>query len=96
MRQIGVLGGMSAQATIDFEARVHRVAKRLIPQDDANRYPPMVVWYHRERDAACLRLHPGITQEAATNESQGGPKSDHARSADFLGAVCGALAPVSI
>jgi aspartate racemase len=45
---MGVLGGMSAQATIDFEARVHRCAQRLIHQDWNRGYPPMVVWYHRE------------------------------------------------
>jgi len=45
---MGVLGGMSAQATIDFEARVHRCAQRLIPQDWNRGYPPMIVWYHRE------------------------------------------------
>jgi aspartate racemase len=44
---MGVLGGMSAQATMDFEARVHRCAQRLIPQDWNHGYPPMVVWYHR-------------------------------------------------
>ena len=48
MKRIGVLGGMSAQATMDFEARVHRAAQRLIPQDSNRGYPPMVVWYHRE------------------------------------------------
>jgi aspartate racemase len=48
MKRMGVLGGMSAQATIDFEARVHRSAQRLIPQDWNRGYPPMVVWYHRE------------------------------------------------
>jgi aspartate racemase len=47
MKRIGVLGGMSAQATMDFEARVHRVAQQLIPQDWTRGYPPMVVWYHR-------------------------------------------------
>src|SRR5262245_16339412 len=47
MKRMGVLGGMSAQATIDFEARVHRSAQRLIPQDWTRGYPPMVVWYHR-------------------------------------------------
>jgi aspartate racemase len=45
---MGVLGGMSAQATMDFEARVHRCAQRLIPQDWNRGYPPMVVWYHRQ------------------------------------------------
>lgn len=48
MKRIGVLGGVSAQATMDFEARVHRVAQRLIVQDWNRGYPPMVVWYHRE------------------------------------------------
>jgi len=48
MRRMGVLGGMSAQATMDFEARVHRCAQRLIPQDWNRGYPPMVVWYQRE------------------------------------------------
>ncbi len=47
MKRIGVLGGISAQATMDFEARVHEVSQRLIePQWNAG-YPPMVVWYHR-------------------------------------------------
>jgi aspartate racemase len=47
MKRMGVLGGISAQATIDFEARVHRVSQRLIPQQANRGYPPMVVWYHR-------------------------------------------------
>ena len=47
MKRMGVLGGMSAQATMDFEARVHRHAQRLMPQDWTHGYPPMVVWYHR-------------------------------------------------
>jgi len=47
MKRIGVLGGISPQATIDFEARVHRVCQQLIPQSWNRGYPPMVVWYHR-------------------------------------------------
>jgi aspartate racemase len=47
MKRIGVLGGISAQATMDFEARVHRVSQQLIPQHWNEGYPPMVVWYHR-------------------------------------------------
>lgn len=47
MKRIGVLGGMSAQATIDFEARVHRWAQQLVPQSWNHGYPPMIVWYHR-------------------------------------------------
>jgi aspartate racemase len=48
VRRMGVLGGMSAQATMDFEASVHRSAQRLVAQDWNRGYPPMVVWYHRE------------------------------------------------
>jgi aspartate racemase len=47
MKRIGVLGGISSQATMDFEARVHRWAQRLAPQQWNDGYPPMVVWYHR-------------------------------------------------
>jgi aspartate racemase len=47
MKRIGVLGGMSAQATMDFEARVHRVSQQIVKQDWNRGYPPLVVWYHR-------------------------------------------------
>ena len=47
MKTMGVLGGISPQATMDFEARVHRVSQQLIPQRRNAGYPPMVVWYHR-------------------------------------------------
>ena len=47
MKRMGVLGGISAQATMDFEARVHAVSQRLIPQEWNGGYPPMLVWYHR-------------------------------------------------
>lgn len=53
MKRIGVLGGISPQATMDFEARVHRVCQRIVPQDWNTGYPPMVVWYHR-RLPVCL------------------------------------------
>jgi len=54
MKRMGVLGGISAQATMDFEARVHRVSQRLIAQHANRGYPPMVVWYHRRPP---IRLH---------------------------------------
>jgi aspartate racemase len=47
MKRMGVLGGISAQATMDFEARVHRAAQCLVPQHWNGGYPPMIVWYHR-------------------------------------------------
>ncbi len=47
MKTIGVIGGIGPQATIDFEARVHTVAQRIIPQQWNRGYPPMVVLYLR-------------------------------------------------
>jgi aspartate racemase len=74
MKRIGVLGGVSAQATMDFEARVHRVAHRLIVQDWNRGYPPMVVWYHRrlpvrvgadERPIVPMEVDPQLVEAAA-------------------------------
>jgi aspartate racemase len=48
MKTIGVLGGVEPQATIDFEARVHREAQRLLPPGAGRSYPPMVVYYGRQ------------------------------------------------
>src|SRR3954468_23949818 len=47
MKTIGVLGGLGPQATMDFEARLHRAAQRVIPPHLNSGYPPMVVWYCR-------------------------------------------------
>jgi aspartate racemase len=47
MKTIGVLGGMGPQATMDFEARVHAVSQRLLPQRGNSGYPPMIVSYYR-------------------------------------------------
>jgi aspartate racemase len=74
MQRIGVLGGISPQATMDFEARVHRVAQHLIPQDWNRGYPRMVVWYHRQlpirvdadgRPVAPREIDPGLLEGAA-------------------------------
>ncbi|HSH79855.1 MAG TPA: hypothetical protein VLA19_15120 [Herpetosiphonaceae bacterium] len=48
MKTIGLAGGLGPQATMDFEARVHRVAQELVPQHGNEGYPPMVVVYFRE------------------------------------------------
>jgi aspartate racemase len=47
MKTIGILGGISAQATMDFERRIHEVSQRVIPQHGNSGYPPMLVYYHR-------------------------------------------------
>jgi aspartate racemase len=47
MKTIGILGGISAQATMDFERRIHEVSQRIIPQRGNSGYPPMLVYYHR-------------------------------------------------
>ena len=87
MQRIGVLGGISPQATIDLETRIHRVCQRLVPQDWNRGYPPMVVWYHRDlpirvdgdgRPIAPRQIHPGLIHAAAWL----------ARAADFLVIPC--------
>jgi aspartate racemase len=47
MRTIGILGGIGPQATMDFEARIHRVAQRLVTQHGNEGYPPVVTVYMR-------------------------------------------------
>jgi hypothetical protein len=47
VKTIGVLGGLGPQATMDFEARIHTVSQRLIPQRWGSGYPPMLVYYFR-------------------------------------------------
>jgi aspartate racemase len=73
MKTIGVLGGMGPQATMDFEARVHRESQSLIPPRLNTSYPPLVVAYHRrppvlmdERDVPIhpLRLDPELLRTA--------------------------------
>jgi aspartate racemase len=74
MKRIGVLGGISPQATMDFEARVHRLCQRLVPQSFNAGYPPMVVWYHRRppvqfgddgRPLVPMRVDPQLVEAAA-------------------------------
>jgi aspartate racemase len=74
MQRIGVLGGISPQATMDFEARIHRVCQRLIMQDWNRGYPRVVVWYHRElpicvdgdgRPLTPRQIDPGLLDGAA-------------------------------
>jgi len=74
MQRIGVLGGISPQATMDFETQVHRVAQRLIAQDWNRGYPRMVVWYHRDlpirvdgdgRPVVPRQIAPGLLEGAA-------------------------------
>ncbi len=43
MKKIGVLGGLGPQATMDFEARLHRAAQRLVPQNRNEGYPPLLL-----------------------------------------------------
>ena len=47
MRTIGILGGIGPQATMDFEARIHRVAQQFVGQHGNTGYPPMVTVYMR-------------------------------------------------
>jgi aspartate racemase len=73
MKTIGVLGGVGPQATMEFEAELHRVAQRLVPPAANTGYPPLVVAYHRAgafvaTDSGApdlpLRPHPGLLEAA--------------------------------
>ena len=83
MKTIGVLGGLGPQATTDFEARVHAVSQRLIPQRSNTGYPPMLVYYYRHapvvvdehmRPVLPYQVDPRLLDAAATL----------GRSSDFL------------
>ena len=87
MKRIGVLGGISPQATMDFEARVHRVAQTLVPQHWNTGYPPMMVWYHRRlpirrdddgRPSVPMEVDPQLVEAAAVL----------GRAVDFLVITC--------
>jgi aspartate racemase len=74
MKRMGVLGGMGPQATMDFEARVHRASQRLVSPDWGRGYPRMVVWYHRQlpvrlgedgRPITPMQLDPQVIEAAA-------------------------------
>jgi aspartate racemase len=74
MKRIGVLGGISPQATMDFEARVHRAAQRLVAQEWNRGYPRMIVWYHRQipvrlgadgRPLVPMEIDPDLIEAAA-------------------------------
>lgn len=87
MQRIGVLGGISPQATMEFERQLHRICQRLIPQDWNRGYPRMVVWYHRElpiqvdgdgRPVVPRAIDPGLLEGAAWL----------GRAADFLVIPC--------
>jgi aspartate racemase len=74
MKRIGVLGGMSPQATMDFETRVHRLSQQLVPQRWNAGYPPMIVWYHRRlpvrvgadgRPIVPMQVDPHLVEAAA-------------------------------
>lgn len=62
MKTIGVIGGLGPQATMDFEARVHRISQRLLPQHMNSGYPPMIVYYYRNppmlQDSDKKPVHP--------------------------------------
>jgi aspartate racemase len=47
MKTIGVLGGLGPQATMDFEARIHRISQEKISPQGNSGYPPMIVHYCR-------------------------------------------------
>jgi aspartate racemase len=73
MRTIGMLGGIGPQATMDFEARIHRISQCLLSQDFNTGYPPLVTVFLRHppilvengRPTEPLTLDPRLLQTAA-------------------------------
>ena len=67
MRTIGILGGIGPQATMDFEARIHRVAQQQLSQHGNAGYPPMVTVYMRHPpvlvDSAAIPVTPLVLDE---------------------------------
>src|SRR3954452_1954932 len=47
LKTIGILGGFGPQATMDFEARLHAAAQRMIDPQMNESYPTMIVFFHR-------------------------------------------------
>src|SRR5205085_2877336 len=47
VKTIGVLGGMGPDATVEFERRVHEIARGRVPPRGNTGYPPMIVYYYR-------------------------------------------------
>ena len=79
MKTIGVLGGIGPQATMDFEARVHRESQRRIPPRMGCGYPPMFVHYHRRP--------PFVLNDDGLARMPIEPDPDLLRAASRLGAV---------
>jgi len=78
LKTIGILGGLGPQATMDFEARSHQAAQRLIPQHGNSGYPPMVVYYHRRA--------PFVMSDDRTPVFPLQPDPDLSQAAQWLGA----------
>ncbi len=73
MQTIGVIGGIGPQATMQFEALLHREAQAIQTGQAVEAYPPLVTWYHRaspmvtdDRGAPVepLRPHPALLDAA--------------------------------
>jgi aspartate racemase len=79
VKTIGVLGGIGPQATMDFEARVHRESQRQIPPRGNGGYPPMIVYYHRRP--------PVVVGDDGLGREPIEPDPDLVRAAGRLGAL---------
>src|SRR5437660_9050376 len=82
MKTIGVLGGLGPQSTMDFEARIHRLSQKLIPQSANAGYPPMVVCYFRH--SPVVPVSGSGTRRLIPDERLLDAATMLGRSADFL------------
>ena len=73
MQTIGAIGGIGPQATMQFEAYLHREAQAIRTGQAVEAYPPLITWYHRASPMATdelgapiepLRPHPALLDAA--------------------------------
>ena len=93
MKTIGILGGISALATMDFEKRLHQVSERLIPAHGNGGdspiipYPPIITYYHRRA--------PIVTVDGVAPVIPLEPDPEFLKAAQWLGTKADALVIVA-
>jgi aspartate racemase len=87
MKTIGVLGGISALATMDFEKRLHQVSEQLIARQGNGGYPPIITYYHRRA--------PIVTTDGIAPVIPIEPDPEFLRAAQWLGTKADFLVIIS-
>jgi aspartate racemase len=87
MKTIGILGGISALATMDFEKRLHQVSEQLIARRGNGGYPPIITYYHRRA--------PIVTTDGIAPVIPIEPDPEFLKAAQWLGTKVDALVIIS-